>query len=44
MVFKNNASLINGEIPTDHGFLAITPFFPGYDFSGQSPFTWNAPG
>jgi hypothetical protein len=44
MLFKNNTSVINGEIPTDHGFLVIAPFFPGYDFSDQGPFIWDAPG
>jgi hypothetical protein len=44
MIFKNVSSILDGEVPTDPGFVVIAPFFPGDDFSDQGPFTWDAPG
>ena len=41
MLFENNTSIIDSEIPTDHGFLAVTELFPGYDLSDQRPFIWD---
>jgi hypothetical protein len=44
MLFKKNTSIVNSKVPADHGYLAIAPFFPGYDFGDQPPFVWEAPG